>query len=215
MTKLDIAYTAAKNDNEKKPDFYNLFLNTDLYVATHPGTDDSDSVAPLIVEYSGVQFLMLFDTQQRLTDWAKKETAYAKMPGHAFIQLINTDYHCALNVGTDFTKTFVPGEIEWLKGIVEKTKREQTQDPKKNTSALVRKPKDLPENLINQLTEIFSNNPTISYAYLGEVRYAIKNEPTHLTLVLETSDMLSHAIRDKLQQTAKAILDDTLAFDLI
>lgn len=220
MTKLDTAYTAAKNNDEQKPAFYNQFLNTDLYVATHSETDDSESIAPLIVEYSGVQFLMLFDTQQRLADWAKKEMAYAVMPGHTLVQRMNTDYHWALNVGTDFTKTFVPKEIAWLKEIVEKTKSEQAQagqnqSPTKNISALVRKPKELPDSFINRLSEIFTKTPTISYAYLGDVRYAIENEPAHLTMVLETNDTLTQTIHDELQQTAKTLLDDTVIFDLI
>lgn len=215
MTQLDTAYTAAKNNDEQKPAFYNQFLNTDLYVATHPEAGESESIAPLVVEYSGVQFLMLFDTQQRLTDWAKKEITYAVMPGHTLVQRMSTDYHWALNVGTDFTKTFVPKEIAWLKEIVEKTKSEQTQNPAKNISALVRKPKELPDSFINRLSEIFTKTPTINYAYLGEVRYAIENEPAHLTLVLETNNTLSQAIHDELQQTATAILDNTVIFDLI
>lgn len=215
MTTLDTAYTAAKSDDEQKPAFYNQFLNTELYVATHPGTDDNDAIAPLIVEYSGVQFLMLFDTQQRLEGWGKKEMTYAVMPGHTLVQQMNTDYHWALNVGTDFTKTFVPNEISWLKDIVEKTKSEQTQSSKQNVSALVRTPNELPDNFIHQLSEIFTKNPAIHYAYLGEVRYAIENEPPHLTLVLETKATFSQLMRDELCETAKALLDDTLVFDLM
>ena len=215
MSKLDAAYTAAKTDDNKKPDFYNQFLNTDLYIATQPHTEAGDSIAPMLVEYNKIKFLMLFDSQQRLTDWAQKEMNYAVMPGHALVQLMTTDYHWALNVGTEFTKAFVPKEIEWLKTIVEKTKSEQSQNPQHNVSALVRKPKDLPENFTQQLSEMFANNPAVSYAYLGEVRYAIENEPTHLTLVLETRDTLSQNMRDEIEQRAKALLDETVIFDLM
>jgi hypothetical protein len=214
MTQLDAAYTAAKHDNNKKPDFYNLFLNTELYIATHE-TQEANSFSPLLMESNGIKYLMLFDTEERLANWAKKEVAYAAVPGHTLVETVGTDYHWALNAGTEFVKTFVPDEIQWLKGVVGKSKNDQAANDSTNVSVLIRKPVDLPEGFTEALTEELAKHAAINQAYLGKAHYAIKDEPPHLTLVLEVDTQMNTALRNELSEKIKTLLADDSIFDLL
>ncbi len=189
MTELDTAFLSAKQDDNQKPAFYNLFLNTEFYIPTQsPYGEGDEQISPLYIESGGIAYLMLFDSEQRLKDWAQKDMHFAVLPGHLIVEMMTAEYHWALNVGTAFAKNFVPGEIAWLKQTVAKTKAEQSEKKKEQgVSILVRVPKDLPDGLLMAINQTLSSYRTVARAYLGQAHYAIKDEPPHLTLVVEAS----------------------------
>jgi hypothetical protein len=85
------------------------------------------------MESDGNDYLMLFDTRERLTAWSETEVTCVEVPGHVLAATSMPPLHWALNVGTDYSKQFVPDEIAWLRQSVErcnalaaeKSKREQ------------------------------------------------------------------------------------------
>ena len=136
MTPLDEALSALRNDldNPKyQSKFYDLFLNSTFFVPTL----DEDllpeeaakaaaegQVAPLIIESDGNDYLIIFDTLERLTAWAKKEVSYVEVPGHVLAVTSQQPLHWALNLDTEFAKPFIPDEIAWLRGVVEQCQAE-------------------------------------------------------------------------------------------
>lgn len=107
--------------------FYDLFLNTTFCVPTlDPKELSSDvtleegQVLPLIVESDGNDYLMIFDSEERLKSWTGTETTWIGVPGHVLAATTMPPLHIAMNVGSDYAKQFLPDEIAWLREVVER-----------------------------------------------------------------------------------------------
>jgi hypothetical protein len=130
MTELDLALETLRqdmNDAKSQSTYYDLFLNTTFFVPIQDAgsvegaaevMDDGD-VLPLVIESEGNDYLMLFDTRERLTAWADAEVDCVEIPGHQLAATSIAPLHWALNVGTDYSKQFLPDEIAWLREVVE------------------------------------------------------------------------------------------------
>jgi SseB protein N-terminal domain/SseB protein C-terminal domain len=196
MSPLDSAYAAAMKNSDEQSTFYNAFFNAMLYIPTHelPEEDqqrragDDESISPIFSESEGIQYLMLFDSKERLSAWAQREVGFVALPGHAIVEMMNTDIHWALNAGTDHMKTFVPDEIQWLKETIAKSKGQEGQVPE-GTNVLIGAPATIPDGLIESLSRALSRNGEVKRAYLGQVHYETEGEKPHLALVIETTEL--------------------------
>ena len=131
LTELDVALKELRLDidNAKSQSiFYDLFLNTSFFVPTLDEEEfkvDADSiqegqVLPLVIESDGNDYLMLFDTKARMQTWAEADVQWVDVPGHVLASTTMPPLHWALNVGTEYSKQFLPEEIAWLKEVVER-----------------------------------------------------------------------------------------------
>jgi len=137
MNELDNALIVLRkniNDPKGQSKYYDLFLNSTFFVPTLDEPVDGSSVAsdleealPLVLESGGNDYLMLFDTKERLQAWAKPDVKWVEVPGHVLAATSMPPLHWALNVGTDYSKQFVPDEITWLKGVVEQCNAGNTE----------------------------------------------------------------------------------------
>ena len=130
MTELDDAIKLGFEDPKKQHLFYDLFLNSIFYipiVEDDEETKNEEGALPLLVEANDNTYLMLFDTKQKLTDWANKEAKYLPVQGHAIAELSSSNIYWALNYGTELQKFFAPDEIKWLKDIVLKANEKSKQ----------------------------------------------------------------------------------------
>jgi hypothetical protein len=138
MTELDQALEALRanpDDHKAQSGFYDLFLNSTFIV---PITDEMiDKVdksgkekveLPLILVADNIDYLVFFDQQQRLFDWAEKEVPFLQLPGHVLAEMTTAELHWAMNIGTDYNKQFAPDEITWLKDVVKRCKAEEDGD---------------------------------------------------------------------------------------
>ena len=125
MTKLDDSIKLCNKDPKKQSQFYELFLNSLLYVpiVVEEGSSvQEEGALPLLVEANDKTYLMLFDTIGRLTEWANDDAKYLAATGHSIAEMSSENIYWVLNYGTDQQKFFDPEEIEWLKTVVCKTK---------------------------------------------------------------------------------------------
>lgn len=136
MTPLDKAISALYEDPENADNrnhFYSLFLQTNFYVPTFDQesgdinrgegeVEEPDKALPLIMEADGNNFMMLFDHEDRVVDWAEEGVKCVTFPGYVAVAMATEGLHLALNVGTEYAKQFVPEELAWLKSIVEQSK---------------------------------------------------------------------------------------------
>ena len=130
MTKIDEAIKLCTEDEDKWPDFYNLFLNSQFFVPIHEEKNavvQEDGALPVLVEADDKTYLMLFDTVERLTDWAEKDTKYLPVTGHGIAEVSSSNIYWALNYGTDLQKFFEPDEIVWLKTVVRRAKEDDAE----------------------------------------------------------------------------------------
>jgi hypothetical protein len=129
MNQLDealIGLRENRDDPKAQSSYYDIFLNTVFFVPTWEDPDGAskeageNQVAPLVLEWEGNDYLMIFDTLERLNAWAKKKVTYVEVPGHVLAATSAPPLHWALNVDTEYAKPFVPEEIAWLKDVVGK-----------------------------------------------------------------------------------------------
>ena len=129
-TALDSALVELRldmNNPKAQSKYYDLFLNTTFYVPTLDeqqltagDTPAEGQVLPLVMEADGNDYLMLFDTQERLKSWSEGGGRWVEVPGHVLAATSMPPLHWALNVGTDYSKQFLPDEIAWLREAVER-----------------------------------------------------------------------------------------------
>jgi|CXWL01.1.fsa_nt_gi hypothetical protein len=117
MTKIDEMLLAAQQGKATSDDFYNLFLNSEIFIPLIEPPDPADprSIKPILIEADGKNYLMMFDAEERLSAWAKRKIDFAALSGHGIVQMMDPSMSWILNVGTEHMKQFVPEEIAWLK----------------------------------------------------------------------------------------------------
>lgn len=124
MSELDKAlqdFLQDMDDQEKQSRFFDLFLNTTLYVPTFEDEDEAEQgrgKAPLVISAEGGDYLMLFDSEERLHAWAQQEVPFVAVPGHVLASNTPAQLHWMLNYGCEPCKSFTPQEIAWLQKAV-------------------------------------------------------------------------------------------------
>ena len=126
---LDQALDALRQDMgnaASQSQFYDLILNTTFCVPTVDPKDlegemtlEEGQVLPMIMESEGNDYLMIFDSEERLKAWAGADVKWLGVPGHVLAATTMPPLHIAMNVGTEYSKQFLPDEIAWLRDVVE------------------------------------------------------------------------------------------------
>lgn len=129
-TGLDQALVALRqdmSDASAQSKFYDIFLNTLFCVPTLDPKEfkgevniEEGQTLPLIIEADGQDYLMIFDSEERLKGWATGHTQWVKVPGYVLAATTMPPLHIAMNVGTEYSKQFLPDEITWLREVVER-----------------------------------------------------------------------------------------------
>lgn len=134
MTELDQALETLRekpDDHQAQSGFYDRFLNGSFCVPiieetvqNEDGSAEKKVEVPLIIENEGTDYLVFFNSSERLESWAEPEAPRVNLPGHVITEMSTSELHWAMNVGTDFFKAFAPDEISWLKDVVKRCKEE-------------------------------------------------------------------------------------------
>jgi len=202
MSILDKTLLEAKQDTSKQSAFYNAFLNSNVFIPTHDDSiGDSDprrskegeTFHPILIQNQNKLVLPIFDSEERLRDWAKRKINYVCMPAHALIKSNQGGVYFVLNAGTDYVKEFIPDELQWLKESAEASQPKEAHVPG-GTQFLVGTPAKIPEGLEDALRCCFARNNEIHTAYLGQIFYQRPGEKPHLILVLKTSPLSKEAL---------------------
>lgn len=128
LSVLDQAYVGVlaseEPDEELELDYYDLFLNSVLYVPTHEITDverqdvseDDIAIIPVLIEDEGRKYVMLFDSKEQLVKWADGEDfGVVEMRGCDAINIFGAEkYYMMLNVLSEHQKEFSLEEIQFL-----------------------------------------------------------------------------------------------------
>ena len=225
MTPLDRALVAANNDPNERPKYYNLFLQSEIYLATYNVPEKEErkrlevgtEIQPIILESAGDRYVMLFDTKERLSAWAKREIGFVRVPGHAFVEMASPDIRWALNAGTDFPKIFVPEEIRGLKELLEQSQSKEIKITEA-TEAIVGPPAKIPSGLVESLTKALLKKREVREGYLGQVYFKAAGEKPHLVLVLridKPSKSLMEAINTDIGVAIHGLLGEGEYMDFI
>lgn len=137
LSELDLALKRLRldmNDAKNQSKFYDIFLNTTFCVPTLNQQEveletpiEEGQVLPLVMESEGNDYLMLFDSEERLKNWAEDDVKWVGVPGHVLAATAVPPLHWALNVGSEYSKQFLPDEIAWLRDVVEQCNKAATE----------------------------------------------------------------------------------------
>lgn len=206
VTSLDQAFILASQNSKERDKYYNIFLNSEIYIPTYnipakegsKRAEDNQTFNPIVVQNNNTSYILLFDTLERLNSWVKnqQQVGYVKVSGHAIVEMMDATIPWAMNVNTPYMKIFVSEEIKQLKKDLIKSKAHKIEITK-GTKVLVSAPTNIPQGLVESITKSLLRNKEVKEAYFGEVDYKIKGEKPHLLLVLRT-DPVSSSVMDNI-----------------
>lgn len=190
---LDEAYYIALEDKQKEPAYYNLFLNSELFIPVHSYSKDEApntgiTFDPILIKTDGVLVLMLFDSLDRLRAWGNDDLAYVSMPGRQIVASVGSDINWALNVGTDHMKIFVPEELQWLEDLVSASKVENHLLPK-GTQVFIDSPENASQDLILSINNTLYEFPEVNFAFLASISYGSASGKSHLILAIDANNL--------------------------
>ncbi|WP_342673721.1 SseB family protein, partial [Trichlorobacter lovleyi] len=94
------------SDATAQSKFYDAFLNTLFCVPTLDPKEfkgevkiEEGQTLPLIIEADGQDYLMIFDSEERLKGWATGHAQWVKVPGYVLAATTMPPLHIAMNVG--------------------------------------------------------------------------------------------------------------------
>ena len=222
MTSLDKALQAALADRSKAGEFYNVFLQANLFIPTHDKPEaegqrrasEDETFNPIILENEGIKVLLIFDQLERLEAFANRDLGYIVLPGHVIVDSIPEGINWVLNHGTDHVKEFALEEIQFLKSQIHRSAPDPVAVPE-GAKVLVGVPATVPDGLTDALTDCCERNPEIVAAHLGQIYIGTAGEVPHLALMISTtgvSDAAKSAIATELVAAARSKLgaDDQL-----
>lgn len=136
MTNLDSVISKAFASEGKQEDVnkvYLALLKTQLYLPIKKDVEvtEDEPFSPLHAVIDGNYFLLVFDTEERLANWAGDnldQINYVEITGRDVIAGISDSVYLCLNHGSEFYKEFSPDEVKKLKMIVSRIDQFKTKE---------------------------------------------------------------------------------------
>lgn len=118
MTDLDTAHAAmdaAPEDDAARLRFYERLADSELFMllAAEP---DGDQIEPSLFDIQDQKFALVFDREERLSDFVGRPAPYAGLPGRALVQMLaGQGIGLAFNLEVAPSAMLIPGEaVDWL-----------------------------------------------------------------------------------------------------
>ncbi|MCC7320510.1 MAG: SseB family protein [Rubellimicrobium sp.] len=116
-TPLDAAHAAmeaAPGDDSRRLAFFGLLADTELFLLLEDDSD-GDRITPALFDVEGAQYLVAFDSEDRLTAFTGKVTPYAALPGRGLAAMIAGEgIGVALNAELPSAMLVPPEGVDWL-----------------------------------------------------------------------------------------------------
>ena len=171
MTPLDQAHAAmeaAPEDDAARLKFYERLADGELFLALEAEARE-DRIKPVIFEVEGNRFALVFDSEDRLTDFTERPSPFVAMSGRAIVgMLVGQNIGLAVNPAVAPSATLLPPEaLSWLQDTLGAGPQEG-----QGTPTDVHPPKNVPESLIASLDAKLSTMAGMARAaYLAECVY--------------------------------------------
>lgn len=170
-TPLDTAHAAmeaAPQDDALRLRFYERLADSELFLAldSEPGRDE---IAPQIFAVEGGRFVLVFDREERLADFAEGPAPYAVLSGRGLAAMLaGQGIGLAVNPGAP-SSILIPAEaVDWLVETLADAPSEIEEMPEELFA-----PCGLPETLITALdTKLATARGLAKMAYLCGVSYS-------------------------------------------
>lgn len=183
MTPLDIAHAAmmADNTDQTRVTFYGRFAAAELFLLLEVEST-GDDIKPLLFQTEQGQFVLAFDTEDRLSAFNQGPAPYAAISGRTLAQMLNGQpIGVGLNLWENPSTILLPaGTVAWLNDTLAGQPEEIEDTPEELTA-----PKGLPEGLITAIdTRLAAAEGMARMAYLAGVTYQ-GGRPGHLLAFID------------------------------
>jgi hypothetical protein len=171
MTPLDQAHAAmeaAPDDDAARLKFYERLADGELFLALEAEARE-DRIKPVVFEVEGNRFALVFDSEDRLTDFTERPSPFVAMSGRSIVgMLVGQNIGLAVNPAVAPSATLLPPEaLSWLQDTLGAGPQEG-----QGTPTDVHPPKNVPESLIASLDAKLSTMAGMArVAYLAECVY--------------------------------------------
>jgi hypothetical protein len=127
MTELDELIQTAYANPGRQEDVNKVYLaliRSLLFVPVEKNSvlvSEDEPFRPLFANVNGNYFMLVFDSSERLADWAGEHAAemqYVEISGRDVIAGVGDQVFIGLNLGSEFYKEFSPDEVKRIKTIV-------------------------------------------------------------------------------------------------
>ncbi|MEJ6397483.1 SseB family protein [Yoonia sp. 208BN28-4] len=118
VTDLDTAHAAmnaAPDDDAARLRFYERLADTELFLLL-AGEPEGDQITPELFDIEDQQFVLVFDREERLSEFVGRTVPYAGLPGRGLAQMLaGQGIGLALNLQVAPSAMLIPGEgVDWL-----------------------------------------------------------------------------------------------------
>jgi hypothetical protein len=163
-----------KRDPEKRPSFYRLLWESDLYVTGRV----EEEVLLSFYEVEGRKVLPIFSSLKLMEQVMPEGQPYVVIEGKHLFPNVPSEVTPILNPATNVGKEFLPEEIEALcKGVLF-----QELQPKRveaGQQIVLGQPTEYPQKLVQALIRYFESNGSVENAYLAQIYLPDSDEPPH------------------------------------
>lgn len=170
-TPIDQAHarmTAEPDDDTLRLAFYERLADGEMYLLLE-GEADGDSITPRIFDTEDGRFVLAFDREDRLSDFAGGPAPYAGLSGRSLVAMIaGRSLGLGLNLGAAPSEMLIPADaIDWLSRTLGASPAEQEETPEQ-----LHRPSGLPEQLLTALdTKLATAAGLAKLAYLAAVTW--------------------------------------------
>lgn len=171
MTDLDQAHAAmetAPDDDAARLRFYERLADTELFMLLGAEAED-DQITPELFEIEDQRFALVFDREERLSQFVGRVAPYAGVPGRALVQMLaGQGIGLALNLDVAPSAILIPAEaVDWLVATL-------SHGPDETEARLteVSPPRGLPEAVVSGLDRKLAIAAGLArFAYLAAATY--------------------------------------------
>lgn len=171
MTELDTAHAAmeaAPENDALRLKFYERLADTEMFLLLAGEPDSDDDITPEVIEAEGTQYVLVFDREERLADFAERLASYASVSGRGLAEMLaGQGIGLAVNLGAPSSILIPPEAVEWLVATLANAPVTAEARPIEITA-----PKGLPESLVSGLDRKLATAGGLAQAaYLAAVTY--------------------------------------------
>ncbi|MEP4198919.1 MAG: SseB family protein [Aliishimia sp.] len=180
MTELDTAHQSMEASDAGRLQFYATLADAELFMLLEKEPEGED-IEPQLFPVEGQDFVLVFDTLERMAEFTSKPVPYVALPGRIVAQLL-AEQGIGLGLNLDVAPSAMllpPDALSWLVDTLGGDGPDQTE------AQIVEflPPRGVPETLLMGLAERLSKAGKIAQAaLLVQVRYA--DETTGFLLAL-------------------------------
>lgn len=172
MTPLDTAHAAmeaAAHDDAARLQFYERLADSEMFLALEAEVA-GETIRPMVFEVEGQRFALIFDSPERLGEFAEGHTPFVALSGRNIVgMLAGQGIGLGVNLMVAPSSTLLPADaVDWLQATLDKPMAEAQERP-----VSVAPPASLPERLLASLDTKFATMLGLGRcAFVAEFTYA-------------------------------------------